>query len=671
MTPTQRFVDALAARECNPQRNGDGWTAKCPAHDDRRPSLSIAEGDDGRALVHCHAGCAVEAVCAAVGLQMKDLMVPVIDPPKRKKLNAKGKPCSKTTFPTAKAAVAALEAGHGPRSDIWTYHDLDGHPVGLVCRWNLGDGRKDIRPVSRVSEGWVIGGMSEPRPLYRLPDLGSADRVHVCEGEKAADAARVIGLTATTSAHGAKAASKTDWTALSGKEIVILPDNDLSGQEYAKEVGAISAKLVPDPKVKLVELPGLPKHGDIVEFVAMRRAEGKTDSEIRAEIETLADSAPVYSTPPLVAPVLVRVSDVKPQCVRWMWPGRIALGKLTLIAGDPGLGKSFLTLDIAARVTRGLPWPDDGASAPPRGGVVLLSAEDDIADTIRPRLDAAGADPASVQVLTAIKGTDADGEYQRGVDLTRDLGHVESAIRHTPDCRLVICDPISAYLGGADSHRNAEIRGLLTPLADLAVRQGVAVVAVTHLRKGEGPAIYRSMGSLAFVAAARAAWAVAADRDDPARRLFLPVKNNLALDLHGLAFRIAQNAGAPRIEWESAPVEISADEALGRGTNDGQGSALDEAVEWLRDALTDGPLGAKEVKDLAHRDGVSPRTLDRAKSRLKVIAGPDGFGGPWIWRLPDSPTVRQDSPECAKAETLAHSGETGAVCPDSDDWGEV
>lgn len=247
-----------------------------------------------------------------------------------------------------------------------------------------------------------------------------------------------------------------------------------------------------------------------------------------------------------------------------------------------------------------------------------------------------------VNVLTAIRTIDDQGEHNHPVDLTRDLEHIEAAIRRTPDCRLVIIDPISAYLGGTDSHRNAEIRGLLASLADMASRHGIAVLAVTHLRKGDGPAIYRSMGSLAFVAAARTVWAVVADKEDSARRLFLPVKNNLAQDQNGLAYRIQMGPMGPRVVFDPDAVAVSVNEALGFQT-DNEVSAVDEAVQWLLNSLAAGPRPAKGVKDAAKKDGISLRTLDRAKSKSGVIAAPDAFGGPWMWQLPNSP-------QCANIE---------------------
>ncbi len=142
----------------------------------------------------------------------------------------------------------------------------------------------------------------------------------------------------------------------------------------------------------------------------------------------------------------------------------IALGKLTIVAGDPGLGKSFLTLDLAARVSVGAPWPDDPHLKRTPGGVVILSAEDGLEDTIRPRLDAAGADVQRITALTGVEyRTTGEKPQELGVDLTRHLGAVEQAVKNTPGCWLVIVDPVTAYMGATDSHKNAEVRAMLLP----------------------------------------------------------------------------------------------------------------------------------------------------------------------------------------------------------------
>jgi archaellum biogenesis ATPase FlaH len=174
-----------------------------------------------------------------------------------------------------------------------------------------------------------------------------------------------------------------------------------------------------------------------------------------------------------------RLSEVEPEELDWLWLERVPLGKLTLLAGDPGLGKSFLTLDMAARVSRGEPWPDDPATLQPVGSVILFSAEDDLADTIRPRLDKADADVSRIMAVEGVQWSDAEHDESgvRHFSLENDLPRLEELITENPGTRLVVIDPISAFCGRTDSHKNSEVRALLSPLAQLASKHSVAVVA--------------------------------------------------------------------------------------------------------------------------------------------------------------------------------------------------
>jgi hypothetical protein len=282
MTP----VETLLAKLHDAKRAGNGWSARCPAHEDRRASLSIAQGNDGTALVKCHAGCDTAAILAAIGLTLADLFPPIAGATPTRN----GKPASGgRIFATAKDALAELERRHGARSALWTYHDTPDEPVGVVVRWD-GPNGKDIRPVARHAGGWRIGAMPDPRPLFGLPDLAAARRVIVTEGEKAADAARSLGFVATTSAGGSQAAAKTDWRPLAGKEVWIMPDNDAPGRKYADTVAGILAKLTPAPTVRVVELPDLPDGGDIVEWIDAH-GEAAEPNAMRTEVETLAQAA--------------------------------------------------------------------------------------------------------------------------------------------------------------------------------------------------------------------------------------------------------------------------------------------------------------------------------------------------------------------------------------------
>ncbi len=298
MTP----VEKLLAKLSGVKKSSPGWTALCPAHEDRTPSLSVSEGDDGRALVKCHAGCKVEEVVVAIDLSLADLMPTVTSRPSKFKsakskapdlespvASAKASSTNGRTFRTAKDAVGALERAQGKRSASWVYFNAGGEPVGMVIRWDLPDGSKTIRPVARTADGWQIGAIGKPRPLYNLPGLADAGRIVVVEGEKAADAARSLGFQATTSSGGAEAPHATDWQPLAGKDVWILPDNDDPGRKYAVAVTAILAALSPAPTVRILDLPGLTTKGDIVDWIADHGTDADATA-LRLRIEALGAS---------------------------------------------------------------------------------------------------------------------------------------------------------------------------------------------------------------------------------------------------------------------------------------------------------------------------------------------------------------------------------------------
>ena len=268
-------------------------------------------------------------------------------------------------------------------------------------------------------------------------------------------------------------------------------------------------------------------------------------------------------------------------------------------------------------------------------------------------------------LLQAIRETDLNGNpKERAFNLAEDLEVLERAIDATDGCRFVIVDPISAYLGKTDSHKNAEVRAVLAPLGELAARCGVAVVAVTHLRKGEGVAIYRAMASLAFVAAARAVFAAAFDPQDEsrARRFLVPVKNNLGNDGDALAYRLLGADGEiPHIAWEKETVKVDVDELLsGQVKRPGPApQGRDEAAEWLGVELANGPRSSQELFREARKEGISKRTLQRAKRVLGVVARKTRFDGEWTWELPEGRhEAHQPLPE---TENLALLGEPGGL----------
>ncbi len=295
MSKLTQVINRLTELDCDPTGNDKQWSAKCPAHDDRNPSLSISEGDDGRALLYCHAKCDINDICMSLGYELSDLMpdnTVDVDSPRVSKAKPKGTSSGSTGFSTAAEAIERFETKNGPVSGRWSYQNSQGEVVGVILRRDTLK-RKDFQPVSLVEGEWITGGMPALRPLYSLPDLAVADRVFITEGEKAAEAAKAIGLCATTSAHGSQSANKTDWSPLAGKECVILPDNDAAGEHYAKDVTEILNSLTPPCVVKILDLPNLPDGGDIADWVKLHLDNTVDVDTLGTEIEELADNLEV------------------------------------------------------------------------------------------------------------------------------------------------------------------------------------------------------------------------------------------------------------------------------------------------------------------------------------------------------------------------------------------
>ncbi|MCX7422104.1 MAG: AAA family ATPase [Planctomycetia bacterium] len=319
--------------------------------------------------------------------------------------------------------------------------------------------------------------------------------------------------------------------------------------------------------------------------------------------------------------------------VEWLWHQRVPLGKLTLISGDPNLGKTWTVLYMIARITTGRPFPDSANPFENRRNALWVSGEDEDEDTIRPRIDLLGGDPTRVHSLAFVFH---DGK-ERTLSLGEHLNHIDNWLIRNPLVSVVAIDPFAAFLGKIDSHRNSDVRGLLTPLMKLASKHKVAIIGINHLSKGDGSsAMYRGMGSIAFVAAARSSWMVSRDPKGPAdRRLFTNVKNNLASeDVGGLAFRVGPDHNG--IRWEDGIVRVTADETL-QHPDKSRAPQRAEAKEWLLDLLKDGPVSAADVWTKSKADGMCEKTVKLAKKELGVRTKKSGGAGePWLWSLSKS-----------------------------------
>jgi hypothetical protein len=343
----------------------------------------------------------------------------------------------------------------------------------------------------------------------------------------------------------------------------------------------------------------------------------------------------------------LQASTVDMEALEWLWPNRFALGKLGLIAGLPDEGKGLLTTAMVARVTNpDLEWPC-GEGKAPQGNVILFTAEDDIADTVVPRLKAAGAGLDRVHIIRLVVDTDKFGKPRRRMfSLRHDLEKLRAKMAELGNVIMIIIDPITAYLGVGeiDSYRDADVRAVLAPLQDLAAELQVAVIAIMHFNKKVDVLnlLLRVCNSIAFTAAARHAFGVVYDADNH-RRLLVRGKNNLARrDDRALAFRVdAYEVGhdkrtgkpieAPFLIWEAEYVDITATEALQAATENKAPGARNTAKRFLRELLHDGPVLVTEIEAAREAAGIAKRTLERAKQELGIVAKRDNPDGKWQW----------------------------------------
>jgi hypothetical protein len=586
---------------------GDGrYEARCPAHDDTVASLSVSQGD-AKVLICCHAGCTANAIMGAIGLSVPDLF----DEP------------------------ANSEVG---RRIVYGIKDAAGVVVAEHVRRGFSDGSKTFAWRRHGRSG--LGGMpTSALPLYGTECLSQLDGrpVVVVEGEKARDVLASRGMNSVGTVTGAAGTPDLDaLRVLVGYDVVLWPDADAAGHKHMARIAARLVALGCTPR--WFEWKDAPPRGDAADF--------RGDTE---ELVQLLRVAPLWAPPdgrPADQPVGVLLSEVEPEQVEWLWEGRFPLAKISVLEGQPDEGKTALALDIAARVSTGAPMPLDSVAREP-AGVVILTAEDGLGDTIRPRLEAAGAD---LTRIVAARLDELPSLDEAGLQLIEQLVERVSA-------KFVVLDPLAAFVPDRrDTYRDHDMRRTLTPVAALAARTGAAIVMIRHHKKGDKKDAKEAGGmSVAIGAAARSVYVAATDPEDSERRVLARVKCNLAAPVPSLGYRLVPAGASVRVEWLGVST-YTADELVNARTDPEAESVLGDAVDWLSDYLAAGPKAATAVRAEAKKMGVADRTLDRAKARLKIHSTKSSAG--WIWKLRQS---RTPTPEHGEQGDLGDLGEVAGV----------
>jgi hypothetical protein len=342
------------------------------------------------------------------------------------------------------------------------------------------------------------------------------------------------------------------------------------------------------------------------------------------DLHKMADEAPDEDA----IPIGTWMSEIEPERIEWLWDRRLPLGKITMLDGDPGRGKSMILYDLAARVTTGKPLPDGQPLE--KGGALIVSMEDGAADTIVPRFLASGGDPTRAKIIGS----------EQPLMIPDDLDRLERAIRQT-NARFVAIDPVMSFLAdNVNTNSDQQVRRALQPLVDVAERTGAAIVLCRHLNKSSGgETIYRGQGSIGFIGIARSGLMAGGHPDEEDVFVLAGAKGNLAKKPDSLAYRIKGAVtpdGVPTATVEYLGISAVTADQMNAAPGE-ERSALTEAKEFLRDVLRAGPVWGKQIKKEASEADIAWRTVERAKAELKVQTYKDTGSGKWMWVLPGAP----------------------------------
>ena len=368
---------------------------------------------------------------------------------------------------------------------------------------------------------------------------------------------------------------------------------------------------------------------------------------------------------------IVRGDSIRPEPIDWIWPGWLAAGKLHILAGQAGTGKTSIALSLAAIISVGGVLPGGVRVAP--GDTLIWSGEDDPADSIIPRFLANGGDPARLHI---VKGARDDNGRARPFDPATDMPALVSAASKIGDLRLVILDPVVSAVAG-DSNKNAEVRRSLQPVVDMAANLGAAVLGITHYSKGTAgrDPTERVTGSLAFGALARLVMGTAKGAQDGDPRRLIRTKSNIGLDGGGVEYDLLQvpvdssrGIFGQQVRW-GATLEGSARELLAEVEGTDQDKAAPEreaAARWLEQVLRQGPVARAEVERKAETMGLSWATVRRAQKSLGIKPRKSGMGGGWTWQLPSAEGAHEDAEGAHPKEVSAFGGGEHLRAPAND-----
>jgi len=587
-----------------------GYLASCPAHDDKKPSLSISVGKDGRLLIRCFAGCQIESILFALDLEMKDLF--------EDRLSVRGTDAHAIAKPNGARKIVAM----------YDYTDEAGNLLFQSVRFEP----KDFRQRQPDGKGGWLWNLRNVRlVLYRLPEVVASPVVYVVEGEKDVDTLRRNDLPATCNPMGAGKWRESYNEFLRGKTIVLLPDNDGPGRNHAQQVATSLHGVAKE--VVIVNLPGLRPKGDVTDYFE----NGGTAEEL---IQMAGDAIPFD----LAGPTAVELNSlngttknvidnghrrglqiefldtVEALEISWLAKPLIPFGFFTLLDGIEGIGKTYAMLDLAKRLTLGEPMPFTGGTHDP-SKVLFLSVEDSPEYVLKPRFEKMGGDCSRLAVL-------------RGHFDFSDAGFADlEETVNTHQIRFVLIDPLFSFTGRADINNTSDVRPITDRLNRIAAEHKIAIVGVRHINKSKGYGDARNAGahSVAWLQGCRSGLIVGHDVEDKSKRGIVQHKLNIGVESKATyGFVIDDQAN---FCW-TGESDLSIQSMLAHKSKESNEdrNAIDHAIRFLTDQLAAGGRRAIDLENEARAAGISKRTLDRAKQTLRVLS--HKVSRNWFWELP-------------------------------------
>ena len=567
---------------------GGGYTCRCPSHDDRKNSLSLTQAENGKLLLNCHAGCTYQDILAALNISTG-----------------------------------------GVQNKIETVYDYT-NESGKVLYQNVRYENKDFRWRQRGRNGREIWNLKGVRRVpYRLPQLMTLPQNNafiLAEGEKDADALTKHRLTAT---------NHKNWLAefnylLKGRNAVIFQDHDKAGVEFAEKAAQLILREVNALKIVdcFADEPLPDKHGkDVSDYLAANGYE-KLLELIRGTADWTTPKSEETSGKDEAGLKVVCLSDVVAENIEWLWKPFIPIGEFTIIEGIEGLGKSWIGCALACAVAAGNKLPFDDHEPLEPGNVLMLSAEDSLSHTVKPRLVSM---QANLERIFAIDEVFSFSEF-------KDLIKFEAVIaEHKP--KLVIIDPLFSYTGGKNLNQESESRPIARKIIEIAQKFDCAIIGVRHIgkAKGNGDARAAGLGSVAWRASARSVLIVGKD-EETGEKAICQTKNNLAEESKiAVGFEIQDG----QFYWLSAPSRLTKEKMLAQPKDDETKAEQNEAVAFLREALQGGERSSRDLDREAKEAGISNYAIRKAKAAIGVKSTKKGgnYGGAekgWFVRLPDA-----------------------------------